>query len=203
MLVDDAAGLLRAIGVDRAHVYGVSMGGMVAQGLALHYPNVVASLVLGATTCGGAHAVAASRETLEQLFSLMSLPTDEAVKVSASVTFSPAYIERHPGKVNEWLAKGAESPPSPLGFKRQAEAASRFNNYDSLSQIRIPTLVLAGTDDRLIPAENSRILASRIPQAEMVLFEGAGHGYLWEAGEQANQVVLDFLRRHPIQEKPH
>jgi pimeloyl-ACP methyl ester carboxylesterase len=143
--------------------------------------------------------VAASGETLQRLFSIMTLPVDEAVKVSTSATFSAAFIERHPEKIREWLIKGAESPPTPLGFKRQAEAATDFDTYDRLAQIAAPTLILAGTRDDLIPAENSRILASRIPNAELVLFEGAGHGYLWEAEEQANRVVRDFLRRHPVQ----
>jgi 3-oxoadipate enol-lactonase len=66
--------------------------------------------------------------------------------------------------------------------------------------MRTPALVVAGTEDQLIPVENSVTLASRIPNAELVLFEGAGHGYLWEA-EQANQVVRDYLRKHPIEEK--
>lgn len=201
MLVDDAAGLLEKIGINSAHVYGVSMGGMVAQELALRYPEMVASLVLGATTCGGAHAVAASPEALERLLGIMSLPVEEVVEVSTSLTFSRGFIERYPGRIREWLAKGAESPPSPLGFKRQAEAASGFDTYERLPRIRIPTLIVAGTGDQLIPAENSITLASRIPNAELVLFEGAGHGYLWEAEEQANQVVSDFLTRHRIKEE--
>jgi pimeloyl-ACP methyl ester carboxylesterase len=199
MLVDDAAGLMERLGIPSAHVYGVSMGGMVAQELVLRYPKLVSSLILGATTCGGSHAVMADQDTLQKLFSIMTLSADEAVRVSTSVTFSAAFIERHPEKIKEWLIKGAESPPSPMGFKRQAEAVSGFETWDQLPQIRVPTLILAGTDDQLIPAENSRILASRIPDARMVLFEGAGHGYLWEAEDEANHVVLDFLRCHSIQ----
>jgi pimeloyl-ACP methyl ester carboxylesterase len=197
MLVGDAAGLLERLGIASAHIYGVSMGGMVAQELALRYPKLVSSLVLGATTCGGGHAAMPSQETLQQLFGIMTLSPDEAVKVSTSVTFSPTFIERHPEKINEWLIKGAESPPSPMGFKRQAEAAAGFDTYDRLQQIRVPTLILAGTADQLIPSDNSRILASIIPNAKLVLFEGAGHGYLWEAEEAANQTVRDFLRQHP------
>lgn len=196
MLVGDAAGLLERLGIASAHIYGVSMGGMVAQELALRYPELVSSLVLGATTCGGGHAAMPSQETLQKLFGIMTLSPEEAVKVATSVTFSPTFIERHPDKINDWLIKGAESPPSPMGFKRQAEAAAGFDTYDRLPQIRVPTLILAGTADQLIPSDNSRILASRIPNAKLVLFEGAGHGYLWEAEEEANRTVHDFLRKH-------
>lgn len=196
MLVGDAAGLLERLGIASAHIYGVSMGGMVAQELALRYPELVSSLVLGATTCGSGHAAMPSQETLQKLFGIMTLSPEEAVKVATSVTFSPTFIERHPDKINDWLIKGAESPPSPMGFKRQAEAAAGFDTYDRLPQIRVPTLILAGTADQLIPSDNSRILASRIPSAKLVLFEGAGHGYLWEAEEEANRTVHDFLRKH-------
>jgi pimeloyl-ACP methyl ester carboxylesterase len=196
MLVGDAAGLLERLGIASAHIYGVSMGGMVAQELALRYPESVSSLVLGATTCGGGHATMPSQETLQKLFGIMTLSPEEAVKVATSVTFSPTFIERHPDKINDWLIKGAESPPSPMGFKRQAEAAAGFDTYDRLPQIRVPTLILAGTADQLIPSDNSRILASRIPDAKLVLLEGAGHGYLWEAEEEANRTVHDFLRKH-------
>lgn len=198
MLVDDAAGLIQRLNIASAHVYGVSMGGMVAQELALRYPKLVSSLILGATACGGPHAVMADQETLQSLFSIMTLSPEEAIKVSTSVTFSPSFRQSHPEKIKQWLIKGAESPPSPVGFKRQAEAVSGFETWDRLPQISAPTLILAGKDDQLIPADNSRILASRIRNAKLVLFEGAGHGYLWEAQEEGNRVVRDFLRQHPI-----
>lgn len=193
----DAAGLLETLGVRRAHVYGVSMGGMIAQELALRRPGMVTCLVLGATTCGGAQGVLPPPESIQELFSIMSLPPAEIARVSASVTFSAGFISSHPDAVRQWLRKGAESPPSATGFRRQAEAVASFGTYDRLPRIAAPTLVLAGTADRLIPAENSRILASRIPGAELAFFEGAGHGYLWEAEEEANLAVRDFLKRHP------
>jgi len=198
MLVDDDAGLMKELGIASAHVYSVSMGGMVAQELALRYPSLVSSLILGATACGGSHAVVADQETLQRLFSIMTLSPDEAIRVSTSVTFSAGFIERHPEKIREWLIKGAERPPSPMGFKRQAEAVAGFETCDRLPEIRVPALIMAGTDDQLIPAESSRILASRMRNAKLVLFEGAGHGYLWEVEEEANRVVRDFLKRNPI-----
>ena len=72
----------------------------------------------------------------------------------------------------------------------------RFNVYDQLPEIKAPTLVITGIEDQLLPADNSRVLASKIPNAELVLLDGLGHGYLWEADEKSNQIVLDFLKRH-------
>lgn len=115
----------------------------------------------------------------------MTLPPEEPIGVSASATFRDAFVEHH----------------SAIGFKRQTEAAAGFDAYERLPKIKAPTLVLCGTCDQLVPTDNSRILASGIPNAELVVFEGAGHGYLCEGGDQANQVVRDFLKRHPIELK--
>ena len=116
-------------------------------------------------------------------------------KVAASLLFSTAFVESNPGRFRELLAKGMESPASPQGFRRQAQATMSFDTFGQLPHIQVPTLVIAGTEDSILPAENSRILASRIPNAELLLFEGVGHGYVWEAADKANRAVLDFLRR--------
>ena len=195
MLVHDALGVLDGLGMAAAHVYGLSMGGMIAQELALCYPDAVSSLVLGATSCGGIHSAVPPQETVSQLFNLLNLPPAEAARVSAALTFSDSFVENHPDLIREWLIKGAESPPSLQGFKRQTEAIASFDTYERLPQIKVPTLVIAGTGDRILPVENSRILASRIPNAELFLLEGAGHGYVWEAADEANRAVLDFLGR--------
>jgi len=197
MMTNDAAGLLEALGIRAAHVYGVSLGGLIAQGLALSYPDKVISLVLGATSGGGPHAVAPSPEVLQQLLDMANLPPEEAIRVFAQICFSPAFLESNLGRIAELLEKGMETPASsPVGYRRQLEASMRFNVYDQLPEIKAPTLVIAGTEDQLVPAENSRILASRIPNAELVLLDGLGHGYGWEADEKSNQIVLDFLKRH-------
>ena len=195
MLTDDVVGLLKNLEIGSAHIYGVSMGGMVAQDIVLRYPDMVISLILGASSCGGAHAIYPPQGTLQLLFDIQSLPPEEAAKVAASLLFSTAFVESNPGRFRELLAKGMESPASPQGFRRQAQATMGFDTFGQLPHIQVPTLVIAGTEDSILPAENSRILASRIPNAELLQFEGVGHGYVWEAADKANRAVLDFLRR--------
>ena len=195
MMAGDVMGLLEVLEISATHVYGVSMGGMVAQEIALRYPDRVISLILGASSCGGAHAIYPPPGTLDVLFDMQSLPPEEAARVAASLLFSNTFIESNPGRLKELLAKGMESTASPQGFRRQAQATMSFDTFDQLPQIRIPTLVIAGTEDRILPVENSKILASRIPGAELLLLDGVGHGYLWEAVDRANHAVLDFLRR--------
>jgi 3-oxoadipate enol-lactonase len=182
--VDDTLALLDHLGVRRAHVYGQSFGGMVAQELALGVPERVRTLILGCTDMGERTTVRADGATA---------PKHEPWRA----LYAPGFPDHHPEHVAEDLRAGAGQPEHPVGRRRQWEAVQAFDSYDRVPQLRIPTLVLHGTEDRLIPAENGRRLASRIPSAELVLLEGAGHVYHSEQAEAADAAVLGFIRRHP------
>jgi pimeloyl-ACP methyl ester carboxylesterase len=109
---------------------------------------------------------------------------------------SQAFIDNNPDIVEQFIAKSVEYVTPLHGFIRQAEAVMAHDTYDRLPQIKAPALVIFGTADRLIPVENSRLLASRIPNAELVILENVGHGLFIEAAEEANKAILDFLGRH-------
>lgn len=192
-MVDDAAGLLDALGVSRASVFGASMGGQIAQGLALDHPEKVRALVLGMTTCGGPHAVPPAPEMLARLARLANPPEGtSAMELMWSVLYTPEFLAAHRAEL-EREAAAVRFPTTPLGYRRQAEASLRFNVYDRLPEIRAPTLVLAGSRDALIPPGNAAILADRIPGARLHIFEGAGHGFTRERPEESAAVVREFL----------
>ncbi len=196
LFADDTAGLMDALGIASAHVYGQSMGGLIAQELALSYPQRVRALLLGSTSCGGRQAVAASPEHLTLMASLNTLSPEEAAEKGLPLLYSDEFTAR---KRQELIARSlaeAELRPPPDAFGRQVQAAVRHKAYDRLPQIRCPTLIISGSEDKIVPAENSRILAERIPNAELVVLPKAGHGYLVECAEESNAIVLDFLRRH-------
>lgn len=180
--VDDTVALLDELRIERAHVYGQSFGGMVAQELALGHPERVRTLVLACTHAGGAHVVA----------SRAKVPKGEPWRE----LYAPRFAKEHPEHVAEDLRVGSENPRRPHAGRRQWEAVQGFDAYDRLPTITAPTLVLHGTDDLMVDPENARILASRIPGAELVLLEGAGHVYHSEQADRADAVVLDFVRRH-------
>ena len=199
MMVGDTAGLLEVIGIDAAHVYGASMGGMIAQEFTLRHPDRVISLILGCTTPGGRNAVMPDEEAMTFLFDhdhRKGMTLEEQARELLPFLFSQEFIDRSPKFIDELIAGMLEYVTPLHGYQRQGEAIMGFNAYDRLPEIKAPTLVMAGTADRLIPVENSRIIASRIPGAELVIFENMGHGFLGEAVEEANKAVLDFLRRH-------
>jgi len=195
LMADDTAALLDALNVDSAHVYGVSMGGMIAQELALRHPEKVRSLILGATSPGGPHAVAPEPEALSALTGRANA-ADQAVSAGLlDVLFSPGYVSEHGAELLERFQGNADYPPtSPEAFVAQLGASARHNTYDRLPDIAAPTLILHGTDDPLLPVGNGRILAERIPGARLVVFEGARHGYMIEKQAEADAAVLDFLR---------
>jgi 3-oxoadipate enol-lactonase len=197
LLADDATALLDFLGVDAAHVYGVSMGGMIAQEMALRHPERVRSLILGATSPGGSHAVAPEAQALQGLLD-QGAAVDRVVSPALlEVLFSPAYLAGHVSELRESFKRLADYPAtSPETYTAQLQAAARHDTYDRLPDIAASTLVLHGTDDPLLPVGNARILAERIPGAKLVLFEGARHGYLLEKQAEADAAVLDFLRAH-------
>ena len=195
----DITGLLETIGIDAAHIYGVSMGGMIAQHFALSYPEKVISLILGCTTCGGPHSIMPDAEAMTVLFDMERmnrLAPEEAAKEVLPFLYGQEFIDNNPDIIEQGIAKMTEYVTPIHGYMRQAEAIMGHDTYDRLPNIKAPTLVISGDADRLVPVENSRLLASRIPNAELVTLENAGHGFCVEAADEANKAVLDFLRRH-------
>jgi 3-oxoadipate enol-lactonase len=181
--VDDTVALLDHLGIDRAHVYGQSFGGMVAQEMALTTRQRVRTLILAATHTGPASAVPARDAKVPKGQPWRSL-------------YSPGFPDAHPEHVAEDLRIGAAQPKHPVGGRRQWEAMQDFDSFDRLPSLEVPTLVLHGTEDLVIAPGNAEILARRIPGAELVWLEGAGHLYHSEQADEADAAVLDFVRRH-------
>lgn len=192
-MAQDALGLLDHLGVERADVFGMSMGGMIAQELTLHAPQRVGRLVLGGTMAGGPRAVMAGPQLIQQWLSLSSLPLEQAIENGLRMLYSDAFIEENRERLMQRAMENMELMSKPDALQRQIMAVIGFNVHDRLEEIEAPALVLTGTDDKIVPADNSRILAEKLRQSRLVEFESAGHGFLVERAEETNQHVLDFL----------
>jgi len=195
-MAEDAAGLLDALGIASAHVFGMSMGGMIAQEFVLRHPDRVQSLILGATLAGGPGVIMAAPQLMRQWVSLATMPPAPAVEAGLTFLYSDEFLEQHRESLVGRALQTMHLMPPPYALQRQAMAVIGFNAYDRLQEIRAPTLILTGTDDKIVPAENSRVLARRIPGAALVEFPGAGHGFLVEKAHETNAAVLEFLRAH-------
>src|SRR3972149_10549148 len=136
LFADDTTGLMDALGIDSAHVYGQSMGGFIAQELALRHPQRVRTLVLGSTSCGGRHAVAASPENLAGIGMMNVLAPREAAERGLPLLYSEEFIARHRDILIQRSLREAELRPPPDALGRQIQAAIRHNTFDRLPGIR-------------------------------------------------------------------
>ena len=191
-MADDTAGLMDAIGMERADVLGVSMGGMIAQELALNYPEKVNRLALCVTFCGGRETVYPGREVLATLVDRSGTP-EELVWRFGTLMFREEYMLENRDYFADFFARYSKAPSTDKNAARQFMSTQTFSTYDRLPLIDKPTLVVCGAEDVLIPAENSRILAGRIPGARLVEFEGAGHGFIAQCREDFLEVLEGFL----------
>lgn len=200
MMCDDINGLMGSLGIEKAHIFGVSMGGMIGQNFGLLYPERIASLMLGCTRPGGSHSIPEQDDTRAQLNPelIESLTPEERAKNMLPVIFPQEFIDNNPDFIRDHIRRILDNPIDPVGYARQIAAADAHDVYDRLPQITVPTLVLHGSADRLIPAENGRIIASRIPGAELVIMEGLGHGFTSQKPDEVVEIVVDFMKRHPL-----
>ncbi len=195
MMAEDAAGLLRALEIKRAHVLGHSMGGYIAQELALGHPELVARLVLVSTSFGGRNAVLMSSETAMQMVSELQTENPEAaLRRGLRLRFSDRFIAERPDLIEEFLELRKAHLPSPQAWQRQFAACLGFETESRLGALRAPTLIVTGDDDPIVPAENSRRLAQRISGSRLHVFPGARHLVFIEHAEEFNRLVIAFLR---------
>lgn len=185
---DDVRAVLDELGVDRANVYGTSMGGRVAQWLAIDHPDRVRALVLGCTSPGGPRSV----ERDDSVRRALAVNQPAAVRSALlDLMYTPGWLAAHPGPVR---TLGDPAMP-PFARARHLAASRQHDAWDSLPKITAPTLVIHGTDDRLNPVENAHLLMERISDAALLLVPGARHAYFEEFRDVAGPRVLSFLAR--------
>ncbi|HVB81045.1 MAG TPA: alpha/beta fold hydrolase [Candidatus Binataceae bacterium] len=194
MLADDTAALMDHLALSPAHVIGVSMGGMIAQELALRHPDKVRSLVLGCTTPGGPKEIRAAGNALAAAYSTAPMSAEDRGRALAEAVFSKEHLARHPEIITAMIEARRNRPIDPVALGHRMKALHEHDTYDRLARIDCPTLVITGKDDALISWENSRLLAERIPGARLVLLEPAGHCFWLERPEQSRDTILRFLR---------
>ncbi|MGO8947816.1 MAG: alpha/beta fold hydrolase [Ktedonobacterales bacterium] len=191
---DDAAALLRALNVEGAYVVGISMGGFVALELALRHPDLVRKLVLTGTSAGGPTHVQPRPEIGALLVQDRSAAeVGELSRRTYTLIMAPGYAESHP-QVMERIAEIARYRPQSVdSYMRQLQACFGHNASDWLDQIEVPTLVVHGELDPLVPVENGQYLASHISGAQLICYPDTGHISITERADDYNRDVLDFL----------
>jgi len=190
LLAEDALAVLDAAGLERAHVVGASLGGMVAQELALAHPQRVDKLVLVCTTPGGVGAFPMPERTVALLAQAQALdPLDALRRFVANSLSSRAPTEL----VDEVFAYRVEHPPDADGWQAQLAAGTSHDALARIGNLGVPTLVVHGTEDHVVDHRNALLLAERIPGARLELVEDAGHLLFWEDAERIASLVTEFL----------
>ena len=193
LLADDIAHLLKTIGIESAHVVGASFGGFVAQEFALNYPAMTRKLVLCCTSFGGPNHVAPERETLMALASTKGLNSKERMRANLLLAFTPEYLQTQTAEVDRVVHLRATNEVPEHIYMNQLQAAMSFNAESRVERITSPTLVLSGDADVIVPVQNSRNLAAKIPGAQLRIIEGGSHTFFIERAEEFNQIVSEFL----------
>jgi len=196
-LAEDAAALLDAIEIEQVHIAGHSMGGQIAQEMALGRPDLVGSLLLlsSCATCDER-----GKSLIEQHGKLPAIAdTRTCALLIMPWLYTNAFYLR-PGAIEELLDWILRYPyqPTPTELERQSHAISTFDATDRIGGINGPTLVMVGAEDIMIPPGFSRHLAEAIPNAQLEILPGTGHGLLVESPAVVAAVMLAFLSKQRI-----
>jgi len=193
LMASDAAAVLDAAKIESAHVFGVSMGGMIAQELALQNAKRVRSLILGCTSAGGPTAVRAEKEAAQMLMTRGSMTTEEALEAPVPFIYDQATPRE---RIDEDIAIRRRWFPRSEAYMAQLQGILAWESYSRISAIRVPTLVIHGESDRLIPPGNGKLIAERIPGAKLVMIPHASHLFATDQPEAAHNAILNFLGEH-------
>ncbi len=186
----DAAAVLDAAGEGSAHVFGISMGGYIAQELALSHPDRVDSLVLGCTASLGEGSVFADQEVLDVLMARAHMPPEEGVRAMIPYIYDSATPRE---RIEADMAVRLANWPEAETYLAQIEAVGRWSSHDRLDQLHTPTLILHGRNDRLVPPANGELLAKHIPGARLQLLDDASHVFTTDQPGLTVRLVSDFL----------
>jgi len=194
---DDAVSVLDAAGVECAHVYGISLGGMVAQQLAIRHPERVRSLVLGATHAGGPQVHWPDLDVLKFLPRRLRMRPEEGAWSSVAFNYGERCRREHADRIAEDIAQRLAHPFPEAAYRAQLWAGALHDCSGRLHRITAPTLVVHGREDRMIPIENGRMLAERISGARLIEVEECGHLFPTEA-PHIDKVIAEFMRTHSV-----
>jgi pimeloyl-ACP methyl ester carboxylesterase len=195
LMAADAAAVLNAAGVEKAHLFGVSMGGMIAQEFALQYPGRVRSLILGCTTAGGPTAVHAESEATRLLMARDKLTPEQGAEAAVQFIYD-ATTPRE--RIDEDIAVRRPWFPSLEGYAAQLQGILAWESYSRLPQITAPTLVIHGEHDRLVPPGNGKLIAERIPGAKLLIIPHSSHLFTTDQPEAAHRAILQFLDQQAV-----
>ena len=189
IMAADALQVLDEAGIERAHVLGASLGGMIAQEVAALAPERVDKLVLCCTTPGGAATVPMPEVTVRLFAEAATLAPEVALRRFVENALA---ADASAELIQELYDLRVANPPDPAGWQAQAAAGLGFTGVEGT--LGAPTLIVTGTEDNVVDPQNSDVLAEHIPGAEVQRIENAGHLFFWEQPDAFVRIISEFLR---------
>lgn len=194
LFADDAAEVLNALGIKRAHILGVSMGGYVAQKFTIKYPQMVDKLILCSTSYGGVK----SYPIPDQTFYLMmkgggKYNSIDRMKLAISTALNLSTIHDNEDVLIKIAEEKMKDPQPKYAYRSQLIAGASFDAADRVNQIKSETLIIAGKGDRVLPYENAFLLNEQIQNSRVEILEGSGHLLFMERPDVTNKLIVDFL----------
>lgn len=193
VMAGDVVAVLDDLDVDRAHVVGSSLGGMIAQELAISHPQRVERLVLLSTTPGGAGAVPMPQVTVDLLMAMPTMEPAAAQEAAVRNALAPGFVERRPTLVEEILAQRATVAQAPEAWMAQAHAGTTYDGGGRLEAVTAPTLVLHGDEDVVVAPGNGERLVELLADARLLVLAGHGHLPFWEDAAAVAAPIVEFL----------
>jgi len=192
----DARCLLDHLGVDKAFLLGLSMGGMIVQELALMLTHRIQAIFLGCTHGGGSLRVPPAPRVMEVLMNNVGLTQKAIIEKNVPLFFSEACRNERPDVIADYCAAQLSVPEQPAyAFHAQLAAIAGFDASKRLMQLDIPAFIVTGSEDALVPPENSKFLSARLPHAELMVIPGAGHALHAECRDTLNHLADEFFKR--------
>jgi len=193
-MAKDAVSVLDAEGLREAHVVGASMGGMIAQHVALDHPERVRRLALCCTTAG-TFVAPPKPEIFSLLLDVKGKTREEVARNSLRLMFTPETVASEKALCEHLMALSIRYAPPARGFAYQIQAVTLHDTLRRLPELLSETLVVTGDRDELVPPRNSEIIAQAIPNARLVVVPGTSHGFFFDRAEEMNDLVAEFLNR--------
>ena len=198
IMAEDAASLLEELGIGRAHVLGISMGGMIAQELALNHgqlvQGLVQGLVLGCTNCGFSHSAPTHPEVMTKLAQIGTGTPQDRIRQYLLAAVTPDFLDTEEEALLNWITESFLAAPTPWEtIGRQFMAMQAFDTYERLPQVQAPTLIIHGDQDLMVPVENAEVLRRRIEGSQVRIVPGVGHMFFWEKPEESAGAIVEFL----------
>ncbi len=193
MFANDTVGLMASLWIPKAHVFGVSMGGMIAQELVLRHPDCVDRLVLGCTHAGGEGFTMPSVEAVQNMTLTRGKSPEEIARQTMPILFGSRFLREHPDRIEAMVRRFTDNPAPRKPFTQQFWAAMAHNCHDRLPQVRKRTLILTGSEDALVPARNAETLQALIPDSRLAIIPQAGHVFFVEDPGRVARIIKEHL----------